>query len=380
MTRDERLWLWLNYGTEHNVKAFHRIKDSFDSIEEAYECAKKGDKVAFSATTDGIYARLKEAADERFMDRYTLWLERHKVGVATLISDDYPELLKEIPDPPTVLFYLGSLKRETELPVAIVGSRKCTEYGRDMARLFARQLVEGGATVVTGLAGGIDTHAALGAMDDNVRHDTVIGVLGCGIDVVYPSSSKLIYEGVVENGAIVTEFLPKTQPLPQNFPIRNRIMSGLSLGVLVVEAGERSGASITAGCALEQGRDVYAIPGRITDPMSVTTNRMIQRGEAKPVYAVSDILCEYLDNVGDMPYNATAKQVRFTELGEMEQKVYLCLLEGEKNVDELTDKLECKASELNSTLTTMEFSGIIKQLAGRLFACDTIKTNVIMDE
>lgn len=380
MTKEERLWLWLNYATEHNTKAFHRIKNTFDTLEEAYECAQKGEKGAFLDISEQTYAKLKDAANDKFMDRYTGWLDRHKVGITTLISNDYPALLKEIPDPPTLLFYKGRPLCDIELPIAVVGTRKCTEYGRDIARLFSRQLAENGATIVTGLAGGIDTHAALGAMDIDGKEAPIIGVLGCGIDVVYPANNELLFEGVEERGTIVTEYLPKTQPLKQNFPIRNRIISGLSMGVLVVEAGERSGTSITVSSALEQGRDVFAVPGRITDPMSVSVNRLIQQGAAKPVFSVTDILNEYLDSVTDMPYNAIAKQVALSSLGEMERQVYLQLRQGEKNVDELADNLMCRASVLNSTLTSMEFVGLIKQHAGKVFACDTIKTNVLMDE
>lgn len=380
MSEQERLWLWLNYGTEHNVKVFHQILNSFDDLSQAYQCAKRGEDSAFEGISNTVLARLKEAADEKFMDRYTNWLHRHNISISTLLSDNYPTLLKEIDDAPTVLFYKGRLNAELALPIGVVGTRKCTDYGRDIVRLFARQLVNQGATVVTGLAAGIDTYAALGALDEDNAQDAVVGVLGCGIDVVYPAQNRLLYEGVAERGVIITEFLPKTQPLPQNFPIRNRIISGLSLGVLVVEAGERSGASITAACALEQGRDVFAVPGRIIDPMSSTTNRMIQQGEAKPVFSVSDILCEYLDSVKDLPYNATAKRLAFSSMSELEQRIYLLLQQGEKNVDELLFETDCSAAMLNSALTAMEFSGIIKQLAGKVFAPDTIKTNVIIDE
>lgn len=380
MTEQERLWLWLNYGTEHNVKLFMQILNSFDAIEEAYECAEKKHRSAFGDIPDGVWKRLCEAANERFMNRYTGWIIRHEYGVSTLISDDYPVLLKEIYDPPTVLFYRGTLHSDTKLPIAVVGTRTCTTYGKDVARQFSYQLVEKGATIVTGLAAGIDTYAAAGALESKHSEEPIIGVIACGIDVVYPANSGTLYDRVAERGVIITEFLPKTQPLAYNFPIRNRIMSGLSLGVLVVEAGARSGASITAGCALEQGRDVFAVPGRIIDPMSATTNRMIQQGEAKPVFSISDILCEYMDGVVDLPISATAQNIPFSSLNEIEKEIYKLLLTGEKNADELYDLMDWEIKELYSSLTAMEFLGIIKQSSGKVFALNTLQTNVIMDK
>ena len=181
-------------------------------------------------------------------------------------------------------------------------------------------------------------------------------------------------------GALVTEFLPKTPPLAQNFPIRNRILSGMSRGVVVIEAGERSGTSITADCAREQGRDVFAVPGRITDPMSIGTNRMITKGEAKPVACAADILSEFCDDAGDDVLNGAAKQVTFTSLGEIGQEIYMALLQGEKDADELLNWIDCSAQDLNATLTRMLFSEIIKQLPGRIYALDTIHTVVTFDQ
>ena len=185
---------------------------------------------------------------------------------------------------------------------------------------------------------------------------------------------------MIERGAIVTEFLPKTPPLAQNFPIRNRIISGISRGVAVIEAGERSGTSITADCAREQGREVFAVPGRITDPMSVGTNRMLSRGEAKAVTSAGDILSEFTDDAGDDVINGAAKRVTFTSLGSIGQEIYMALLQGEKDADELLDWIECPPQELNAALTRLLFSEVIKQLPGRIYALDTIHTVVTFDQ
>ena len=381
MDETKRLWLWLNYATSTNPKLFFELLNRFDDLSEAREAIRSRDFEQFSDVSETVRDRLIAAADDRFMDRYCAWLERNGVGVITPEDDEYPSLLSEIYDPPSVLFVKGTLPKELPLPIAMVGARNCTDYGKEVAELLSEQLCERGATVVTGLAAGIDSACAKGALSVASNTCPVIGVLGCGIDVTYPQNNGALYQSVLDHGgALITEFLPKTPPLQQNFPIRNRILSGLSRGVVVIEAGERSGTSITADCAREQGREVFAVPGRVTDPMSIGTNRMIVRGEAKPVLCAADILSEFTDDAGDDALNAAAKKVTFTSLGETGQEIYMALLQGEKNADELLEWIDCSAQELNAVLTRMLFSEVIKQLPGRIYALDTIHTVVTFDQ
>ena len=381
MDETTRLWLWLNYATSMNPRLFMELLNRFDDLSEAREAILRKDYSEFADVSETVRDRLMTAADDRFLDRYCAWLEKNDVKVITPEHDEYPSLLSEIYDPPSVLFCKGTLPKELPLPIAMVGARSCTDYGREVAKLLGEQLAERGATVVTGLAAGIDSAAAKGALSAGSSNCPVIGVLGCGIDLVYPQGNEALYREVIEHGgALVTEFLPKTPPLSQNFPIRNRIMSGISRGVVVIEAGERSGTSITADCAREQGREVFAVPGRITDPMSVGTNRMITRGEAKPVTCAADILSEFCDDAGDDVLNGAAKKVTFTSLGEIGQEIYMALLQGEKDADELLDWIDCPAQDLNAALTRMLFSEVIKQLPGRIYALDTIHTVVTFDQ
>ena len=381
MDETKRLWLWLNYATSMNPKLFFELLNRFDDLSEAREAILRKDFEQFSDVSETVRERLMSAADDRFLDRYCAWLDRNGVGIVTPEDDEYPSLLSEIYDPPSVLFVKGSLPKELPLPIAMVGARNCTDYGKEVAKLLGEQLAERGATVVTGLAAGIDSAAAKGALSAGASSCPVIGVLGCGIDVVYPQDNGKLYQEVLDRGgALVTEFLPKTPPLAQNFPIRNRILSGISRGVVVIEAGERSGTSITADCAREQGREVFAVPGRITDPMSVGTNRMIARGEAKPVTCAADIISEFMDDAGDDVLNGAAKRVTFTSLGEIGQEIYMALLQGEKDADELLEWIDCSAQDLNAALTRMLFSEVIKQLPGRVYALDTIHTVVTFDQ
>ena len=374
-----RLWLWLNYATNTRSKLFFEILSRFGDVETAYESVCAKDFTALSDLPDAVRERMIAASDAQFLDRYCAWLTRSGVSVVTAESDAYPTLLSEIYDPPSLLFVKGTLPKELPLPIAVVGSRACTDYGREVAKLLSEQLCERGATIVTGLAAGVDSAAARGALGVGASDCPVIGVLGCGIDLVYPKGNEALYEQVIERGAIVTEFLPKTPPIKHNFPMRNRIVSGISRGVVVVEAGARSGAAITADCAREQGREVFAVPGRITDPMSADTNRMIVHGEAKAIACAADVLSEFTDDAGDDVLNGAAKRVTFTSLGSVGQEIYMALLQGEKNADELLEWIDSSPQELNAALTRLLFQEVIKQLPGRIYALDTIHTVVTFD-
>ena len=369
----DRLELWLHYATGTRYRQFSAVREEYYYLEEAFEDVQKGHMERLSMLPAESQKRLKEAAADGFMDRYVRWLDRNGVNVVTASSYRYPALLSEIPDPPSVLFYKGVLNEDIQLPIAVVGTRRCTDYGKEVAKKFGKELVKAGGTVVSGLATGIDGYAALGALSVEGAQDPTVAVLGCGIDVIYPKGNEKLYGAIAERGCLITEFLPKTPALPQNFPFRNRIISGLSLGVLVVEAGERSGASITARLALEQGREVFAIPGRITDPMSAGTNGMIRRGEAKAVCSVSDILEEF----GEGGAAEEVRAVAFSDLSPLEQQVVKALQTGEKNEDELLECCAGSVDELIPTLTGLTFSGIIKQLPGSVYALDPLETNIV---
>ncbi|MBR0424839.1 MAG: DNA-processing protein DprA [Clostridia bacterium] len=382
MTQEQRLWLWLNYATEHNPKLFYTILQRFDSIEEVFDAVLHRSFDDFGNLDARVKERMLTASADRFLDRYIGWIEKNGIGITTPESEDYPTLLNEIVDPPSVLFYRGTMRADLPLPIAVVGSRSMTDYGKEIARLFGSQIAEHNGTVVTGLAAGIDSEAAKGALSCLFSDHPVIGVIPCGIDLVYPSGNERLYEEVAERGCLMTEMLPKTSPQKFVFPMRNRILSGLSRGVLVVEAGERSGTSLTVDHAHDQGRDVFAIPGRLTDLMSVGTNRLIARGEAKPVTNIQDILSEYEDflQVDDGALNPNAKRVQFSSLSRIGQEIYMALLQGEKNADDLLDWIDATPAELNAALTELQFSEVIRQLPGRMYTIDALRTTVTFDE
>lgn len=374
-----RLQLFAHYGVAGNARQFQNIQLHFPALEEAYRLAQKKSRSAFPFLPDAAVERLLRAAEDGFLDRYVRYLETRHIGICCYGDAEYPALLREIHGAPPLLFYRGHLQAEPKLPLAMVGSRVCTPYGRDIAQLFAHDLTAAGCTIVSGLAEGIDGYAARGALSCEESPYPTVAVLGCGIDVVYPASHRTLFDQIAERGAVVTEFLPGTRPLRENFPVRNRIISGMARGLVVVEAGERSGTSITAGYALDQGREVFAVPGRITDRQSIGTNRMIQRGEAKPVFCVDDILQEFKMGTGHDTFVSGPRRVPLSTLTQPECAVCTALLQGERSFDELADMLSLPVGELNSLLTGLQFSNIIKPLSGRLYALDTINTTLIDD-
>lgn len=286
-----------------------------------------------------------------------------KYGIELVCWDDprYPARLREIEYAPTVLYLRGTLTAEDDWGIAIVGTRTPTVYGRDVAGRLSTGLAERGFTVVSGLAKGIDGVAHKAALDAGGR---TIAVMGCGLDRIYPAENLRLAHRIVEHGALISEFPVGTKPDAPNFPMRNRIVSGLSRGVLVVEAGDRSGALLTARDALNQNREVFAVPGSITSSMSVGTNRLIQRGEAKLVTGVDDIVDELRPEAfqGRLPLELPSTD------DPVEQRVLDELAEGVLHVDDLRERTGLTISAVSSALTMLEIKGLVRSLGGMQYA------------
>lgn len=364
LTSEQRYALWLFHSLGSNARQFKKLTLFYETASAVFDAASHGERI--ETVAEQVSDRIQASANLKELDDISHLADSDAFGL--LFEDDkyYPGLLKNISDAPPVLFYMGNPERECAFPFGIVGSRRCTPYGKDMATRFASELCEQGITVVSGLADGIDSCAAKGALSAHPEHLPTVGVLGCGIDIVYPAANKAMYELVRKEGLILTEYFPGDKPLREHFPARNRIISGMSHGLLVVEAAERSGTSITAGLALEQGRDVFAIPGRITDVASMGTNRMIRDGEAKPVLCAEDILTEYAFGRIEPVRPAFEPDT----LPKEQRTVYDLLVKGEKTFDELAALTGYPVPILNSVLTEMQFLGIMKQLPGRIYMVD----------
>lgn len=375
ITAEEESRIWLNYGLEYRAKTFQRILAHFGSLTAARAAFSVGDE-AFSSLSASILTRLNEANQAGFVDRMLGKMEKKHIRFTYPGDERYPKLLAEIPDPPSVLYYIGQIEPDPELSIAIIGSRHPSKYGIEVAKRFGHELASAGALVVSGMAEGVDACAARGALDAADAVCPTLAVLGCGVDVVYPQSNERLYDEIIERGAVVSEFLPGSKVERYYFPIRNRVMSGLAHGTLVVEAAERSGTSITAGYAHDQGRDVFAVPGRIGDEMSLGPNGMIARGEAKPVFSPEDILAEYSCLHIAAETRAPANVVLLSSLNEEQRAICRLLKSGEMSFDELCDALALPIGTMNASLTELQFSGIVQALPGRRYNIDTNQTRL----
>lgn len=295
--------------------------------------------------------------------------EKYGLRIITIDSPDYPRNLKNIPGAPIVLYVKGELREEDKLSIAVVGSRRASLYGLRCAEKFAAQLSGYGFTIVSGMARGVDTYAHRGALR---RMGRTIAVIGSGFCEVYPPENEKLCAEIAENGAVVSEFPLHTLPLRQNFPRRNRVISGLSLGVLVVEAARNSGALITADFALEQGREVFALPGKVDSGNSFGPNELIKQG-AKTVTSAEDIIEEFSLNISEQVEAERPKKIipRSMPLSAEEKLLCEMILVEPMHLDEIAQKSGLNISAISSALLKLELKKIIRQLPGKQFVRET---------
>ena len=327
-----------------------------------------------SAKRDSL--RVVEGIGREVVDQITNWetlvdlpaeLERIRdfgAEVITASSPVYPKQLREIHSPPIVLYVWGELTERDQHAIAVIGSRRTTHYGLESAKKLSYQLAYAGLTVISGLARGIDTAAHQGALAAKGR---TVAVIGSGLSKLYPPENAALAEKIRSgHGAIVSEFSMEIEPDRQTFPMRNRIISGWSQGLLVVEAGANSGALISVAQALEQGRNVYAVPGHINAPTAIGSNRLIQQG-AKLIMDASDILDD-LQILLPESRPAPAATVRaLPELSDDERRVYDSIRETETSIDDIATKAELPSGTVSSTLLRLELKKLVKQLPGKYF-------------
>ena len=284
--------------------------------------------------------------------------------VITRFSDSYPKTLREIHSPPIVLYVWGEIQERDHHAIGIIGARRTTHYGSESAKKLAYQLAYAGLTVISGLARGIDTSAHQGALAAKGR---TIAVIGSGLMKLYPPENRGLAEKIFSgSGAVVSEFSMEVEPDRQTFPMRNRIISGWSHGILVVEAGLNSGALITAAQALEQGRSVYAVPGHINTPSAMGSNRLIQQG-AKLVMDAGDVLDDLQILLPEAKPSANATVRPLPALSDDERKVYDAIDSAETPIDRIATKCDLPSSTVSSTLLRLELKRLVKQLPGKYF-------------
>ena len=362
-TAMDQYWIWLSSVEGIGPKRFYQLLSLYEDARSVWD-ALGGPLTPPDMQCVGPTAlnNLRAARDERYFYRLFDRLERGGIRAVTRLDDAYPAALTGIYDPPATLLVRGEWPQDEERALAVVGSRRCTRDGQRAAREFAQGLAENGVTVVSGMARGIDSQAHRGALDGRGR---TVAVLGCGIDTVYPPENEGLMNDILESGgAVISEFFPGTPPVAGNFPARNRIISGLCRGTLLVEGAHASGAMITVNLALEQGRDVFAVPGSIYSLLSEAPNRMILDG-ATPVLSCWDILEYY--RWGKRPGPDVGPKAKREPLEPEEEAIVAPLREQEMSFDELALATGISAAKLNSHLTMLELRGIIEKVPGGLY-------------
>ncbi|HEY6873121.1 MAG TPA: DNA-processing protein DprA [Geobacteraceae bacterium] len=338
---------------------FRRLLEQFTTPERVLR-ASEAELSRVKGVGAAAVAAIKSHDWRPFAEQECERVARSGVRIVTFLSGEYPKVLLEIADPPPYLYVRGEIG-SGETAVAVVGSRRASTYGILTTTRLATELAGHGITVVSGMARGVDTAAHRGALAGGGR---TVGVLGCGLDVVYPPENRRLFQEMAEKGALVSEFPLGTLPLAENFPRRNRIISGMARGVLVVEAMENSGSLITAQFALEQGREVFAIPGNINSGASRGANRLIKQG-AKLVECVADILEELPPRPGTPRGTGAVPEFGFTP---REAALYTILAESPLHIDDIIVKSALTVADVSAILLGLELKGAIIQLPGKIFA------------
>ncbi len=306
--------------------------------------------------------RIKTGPDNAFVRRQLEQMDALQVGVLTYWDDAFPNRLKRIYDPPAFLFFKGNLSILNDKMFAVVGTRMPTSYGRMITEQLTADLVANGFTIISGFARGVDTKAHEAALKNN---GATVAVLGNGLDFIYPSENKKLFAQIAADGLFLTEYPIGTKPDAGNFPKRNRIISGMSSGVLITAAGEKSGALLTAGYALDQNREVFAVPGSIYSGKSAGSNNLIKNG-AKLVEHIDDILAELK---GQIPSVSSVKKTEpdASKLNGHYKKIYEILSSEPLHIDRIALQAELSPSEVLSALLTLELGGYLRQMAGKMF-------------
>ncbi len=362
MEENRKYWVALNLVVCENLKLASLIRKRFPDAKDVFETPSSG---LISAGFDRQTAKAISSSDllERACQEIE-WHEKRGYAVLTIKDEEYPKILREIFDPPLVLYYAGKVDTLNKPAVSIVGARKSSPYGRAVAERLASELALRGLTIVSGLARGIDSVGHWGAL----KGGRTIAVLGSGLGRVYPRENLPLFEKIAENGVVLSEYPSKAPPLGFHFPLRNRIISGLSLALVVIEATRKSGSLISARLALEENREVMAVPGNITSELSQGVNLLIKTG-AKLVEDWRDVVEELPSPLREELLREDGKEIREAPvLTREEQKIYDLLRPDDlTSIDELAEQSELSVSELLYILLNLEIRDLVAQKPGKLF-------------
>ena len=351
---DKRYWIGFNLIKGIGAVRMQALIRHFGDLEIAWKAAPID--LARAGLGSKLIERILQARQNVDLEKLWAKLESQGIKILTWEDETYPQRLKEIEQPPPVLYIRGDYLPDDLFAVAIVGTRRVTPYGRQITEELATYLAAHGITIISGLARGVDALAHQTVLKAGGR---TIGVLGSGVDKIYPPEHRALAEKMMGSGAILSDYAPGTPPDASNFPPRNRIISGLSLAVVVIEAGETSGALITAEFAAEQGREVFAVPGSILAPQSKGTNKLIQNG-ALPLLSVNDLM-QVLDLTRMGEHKAARKIIPGDET---EARLMSVLSEEALHIDEIRKQSELPIEKVSATLALMELKGMVRQVGG----------------
>ncbi|MCX8118704.1 MAG: DNA-processing protein DprA [Desulfobacterota bacterium] len=363
MSEAQFYWLALSLVPGVGCVLMKRLLERFQTPKAVFHASTK-ELLEVEGLGEKVASEIRRGPREELVKKEFSLAEQVGAQILTYGDEDYPSRLRTIYDPPPILYLRGTLKKEDELAVSIVGSRKTNPYGRWITEKISRELVQHGVTIVSGMARGIDAVAHWGAISGGGR---TVAVLGCGVDVIYPRENRNLFQQIIDHGAVLSEFPMGSPPEGSHFPKRNRIISGLSLGVVVVQAGPDSGSLITAQYALEQGREVFAIPGNVGAEGSRGTNRLIKEG-AKLVESSDDILEEILPQWSREREGREEMKPKGPELSEEEGILYAVLTEAPLHIDSIIRETQLEPGRVSSLLLNLELKGLVLQWPGKCFS------------
>lgn len=361
-TNVEKIIMWLNSFEFLSYKKIKAIIDNFDDIEDVFYNLEDYKADMLKIIKPEEYTNIKENNNLVQIDRSIAEYEKLDIIALTIKSEGYPELLRETDAPPVILYCKGNIDLLKTECLAVVGTRRATNYGKSMCKKIVNDIASQGITIVSGLADGIDTVAHKSTLEVGGK---TIAVLGAGLLNIYPSTNEGLYNDIIKNGGlIVSEYKPSEPVVTYHFPVRNRIIAGLSKATFVVEAGEKSGSMHTKNYALDYGREVFALPARVNDIYSVGCNKLIKCGQARMLLGSDDIIEFYGAN------RPQEEKVKVFSLSFDEQKVYDALELNELGLDELKSNTGIEPKVLLTTLMRLEIRGIIKKLPGNIYTID----------
>ena len=368
MQRDpETYFYWLALKSIPGIgnRTFKRLLTYFGTPENVFKSSSK-DLLATEAVSPRVVSVIQNFKEENRIREELKEVKRRGFQMVSFADDEYPNYLRHIHDPPPILYVHGEHMADIGPAIGIVGSRHPTQYGLTMTRELSSGLVGFGLTIVSGMARGIDTAAHEGAL---AVHGKTVAVLGCGLGTIYPAENKKLYDKIAAHGAVISEFPVHAGPEAHHFPIRNRIISGISVGTVIVEATTRSGSLITARCAMEQGREVFAVPGSVRSFKSTGTHRLIKEG-AKLVENVTDIIGELtplLHCQSTRKEPETKDTAASVSLSSQERRVLEALTPYPIHIDTIMRQLSMNPGEASGILLQLEIKGVVEQMPGKLF-------------